>query len=384
MKRLLYVCFALFTALSSCIPEEDPEPQDPNDTLGCDNPEVVIINASYDFTQPVTFNSCTIYYFTEEVDIRSTLTIQPGAILKFKDHNAWSGLYLNNSGDGKIIANGTADKPIIFTSDKDDMYGGDTNGDGATSSPAQGDWNGLYLSGKNGSNFSNCIFKYGGKSLSSPFAELYNTDVKFDNCTFVRCGGDPNLTGKGLVHFGPYTDNAKITNSIFYLNVKPISMHSNINMDASNTFHNPANTSEINTFNGIFVSSASDQADISWLENEVPFVYYAYYSTQGLGTNFDAWTFTIAPGVIIKFACSGPGVAPGIWLRSDNSEIVNKDAAGVFFTSYKDDAHGGDTNGDGSASVPSSGDWDGIRDVAAIVNPPGHYYSWANILYSDN
>jgi hypothetical protein len=65
-----------------------------------------------------------------------TLKIEPGTVIKIKE-------YLKTN--GKIIAKGTKEKPIIFTSFKDDYYKGDTNNDGSKTKAKPGDWQGIYL-----------------------------------------------------------------------------------------------------------------------------------------------------------------------------------------------------------------------------------------------
>ena len=69
-----------------------------------------------------------------------SLVIQAGTIIKFKDSNCGMEVYK--------ITNGTSANPIIFTSYKDDSYCGDSNGDGAASTPSKGDWGRLTMRGE--------------------------------------------------------------------------------------------------------------------------------------------------------------------------------------------------------------------------------------------
>jgi hypothetical protein len=104
------------------------------------------------------------------VDAGVTLTIPAGTVVKIA---ASERLQVH----GTLDAAGTADDWVVFTSLKDDTYGGDTNADADATLPSPGDWDGIYLNGSSIyegiGNFDYCLLRYGGDAGDALDANVY-------------------------------------------------------------------------------------------------------------------------------------------------------------------------------------------------------------------
>ncbi len=309
-----------------------------------------------------TWTACNVYVVSSNTSLKSTLTIEPGTVVKFMP-----GVNLTLSGNGRLLATGTASAPIYFTSYHDDAHGGDSNGNGAATAPARKDWRNIDLSGTTGSQFSYCQFVYGGNGGS-----LLNLDqgaASITNCTFAHNGEDvPVITAAALNAYSAIAGTV-IQNNVFYDNVRPLSITSSLDLDDSNTFHNPANTSEKNQYQGIitFWDVNVTKASVSWAETEAAYVNIADIDLKA------GKTLQVGNNVTLKFL---PGVQ--LIFRTGASQLLNSAGAGVAYTSYKDDTRGGDSNGNGAANAPAKGDWTGIYKDPL----PSSWLTWSNSYYA--
>jgi hypothetical protein len=126
-----------------------------------------------------------------EIVSSSTLTINPGVVVKFEPYNFWSGNDDNLIVKGKIEAIGSPTEKIIFTSIDDDDYGGDTKNDGATTSISY--WNRIHFTpSSSASIFENLFIGYGGRSCCAypqrGVVYVENNIVNFENVHFKDNG----------------------------------------------------------------------------------------------------------------------------------------------------------------------------------------------------
>ncbi|HPE33766.1 MAG TPA: right-handed parallel beta-helix repeat-containing protein [Bacteroidales bacterium] len=282
------------------------------------------------------------YYFYSDFTVNETaqLTITTDCIIKFAIN---TGLYIK----GKISAQADVGEYIYFTSVRDDNWGGDTNNDGTSTSPAVNNWRGI----------------------------IFNDESIDDECTMTRCqvrfGGYNNLGGINCYNASPTISDCIISNNYFgfYLKnasdptitgntigssvITPIAM----SIEANPTFSNNVLSSSDNQYDAIGILGGDIVADAFLPVRTVTDIENITYLLLGVVRVPENLSLTVAPGVVIK------STTYDHFLLIDGEILMNGTSENpIVMTSVKDDMYGNpnDTNKDGSLTAPTVGDWGGM------------------------
>lgn len=145
---------------------------------------------------------------TDRARLDSRLQIDPGIIVKS------TGSRIEAAIGAQLIAEGTSDRPIVFTSRFDDRFGAggtfDTNSDGNGSNPSAGDWGGLVARHLSSMSIDNALITFGGgvTSVAGAFTgfnaiEIHQAEARVSNTTLEMnasgLGGNahPSRDGRG-------------------------------------------------------------------------------------------------------------------------------------------------------------------------------------------
>jgi len=311
-------------------------------------------------------------YIVSTLTINSgvTLNIDPGVVVKFQDQNSYIDV------DGTLNANGTSADKIYFTSILDDSVGGDTNNDGNSTTPEARSWRNIKFNNSSTGSLSFAVVRYGGET---PFTGIYNNggNISILNSVITDNGdkgilnfsGTLNITSSEIGNQGYGVQIFNGTVDITESNIHDNSLYGVVTQNSSisltltdNTFTNnftavsvltgvdfthSGNTSTGAGINGIEIGG-SINGDKTWNVDTMPYVITGLLISSGA-------TLDINPGVIIKFE-EGRHIDVEGTLNANGTPDVK-----IYFTSLLDDSVGGDTNGDGDATIPAGGDWRNIK-----------------------
>ena len=340
----------------------------------------------------------------------STLFIEPGVIIKlYPSANAFFDFY------GKIEAVGTTSEKIVFTSLRDDEYGGETrrkedfDTEGNPIPPAPGDWRNLYFrEGSEGSRLEYVLVRYGGYSdynfpggnaavvvnsakifiENSRFEKnkqraiwLVNSNTLIEKSEFVENGARYSSAAVYVQE----NSAPEIKNSLFQNNKDYgiwFNWKGNSGLVENNFFEGQSqaailvgkgnwplirgNQGQGNGINGILIFGGPYPEEVQNVvleNNALPYIIQRELKIYQ-GENWE-----IKPGVVIKFGLEYQTGHSSEWFLDKSGHLIvegHLTALGekekpIVFTSLLDDQFGGDTNNDQGEREPAPGDWQNIE-----------------------
>ncbi|MBN2681610.1 MAG: hypothetical protein JXR58_03825 [Bacteroidales bacterium] len=325
MKKLAYLFLAIAILGVSCKKDKDEDPVIQN----------LVINT--DVVVPTTWKADKTIIIDGHIYVNDDLTIEPGAVIKFKEG---SSLNIGNSEYGSMLAEGTAEKPILFTS--------------YSANPSPGDWKYIYFGENNSSSRSSlkyCTIQYGGDT-DYGMLHFYNTQIKLEN-TIIKNSLKNGVYAESDAKFFSCINN---TISNCGMHAMDVDVNCVATISATNSFSVTGNY-------GIKVSNTELKGTVTWNKLDVP-----YFINDGLWLDAETGTaeLTLAPGCVVKM-----GANQGIFVGNYHyAKLIANGTASEPITI---------TSG---AASPSAGDWSYVE--FGTNNNAGSILNFCNISYGGN